>query len=277
MNFERTGHAPPLAELQDRFAAALLDPVLGGDLAQVCQGPAAVIERRFDLYRGNLRATWEKALAAAYPIVQRYVGEEFFFAMSGQYGAQFPSRGGDLNRFGIDLPSFLEQFPPAAAHPWLPDLARLEWAVHCSHYAADAEPLQSAAVAALSADALDGWAVRLHPACALVASQWNIAALWLWHQGAEPATWTEEIRRPCTALVWRPRWKVEVRALGEGESVGLARLAAGARLGDALEGAFAADAEADIAALFAGWLRDGLLIGPDPQPGLAPGERPARG
>ncbi len=249
-----------LVDIQGLFAAALVDPARRRDLLTACRGDEWLTALRFDLYRDNLRASWEKALAAAYPVLQRYVGEKVFLAISGLYGGHFPSRSGDLNRFGGNLPSFLEQFPALSDHPWLADLARLEWAVHGSHYAADEGALAAEAAARMGADALDTLAVELHPTCRLIHSPWDIAALWRWHQAPEPGPWTDDIRRPVTALVCRPHWKVTVRALDAGQTAGLAGIASGARLGDALEAAFTAEPEMDVAAVFFGWLQDGLLV-----------------
>jgi len=250
----------PLADIQGLFAGALVDVARRGRLLTACRGDERLVVPRFEPYRNNLRASWEKALSAAYPVLQRYVGVEFFSAMSAVYGLEYPSRSGDLNRFGPDLPSFVERFAPLAEHPWLPDLARLEWAVHASHYAADAGRLAADAVAQLSKGMLDTLPVDLHPTCRLVRSNWDIAALWLWHQTSERASCIDEIHRPVTALVFRPLWKVAVRSLGAGEATGLARIAAGAGLGDALEAAYTAESGIDVAAVFSAWLRDGLLI-----------------
>ncbi len=249
-----------LADLQDLFAVALDDPAQRGEVLAQCRGDEPLLSRRFDLYRNNLRASWEKALAAAYPVVRAYVGAEFFLAMSGLYGSESPSRSGDLNRFGTDLPFFLEGFSPLSAHPWLADLARLEWALHRSHCAADAQALAAQAVAAMSEDSLDLLPVTLHPACALIHSPWDVAALWRWHQTPELGPWTDDIQRPVTALVFRPRWKVGVRALDAGETAGLACVAKGATLGDALQAAFTAEPTMDVAVVFSAWLQDGLLV-----------------
>jgi hypothetical protein len=267
---EPTEVAQPLADLQRLFAAALNEPTRRAGLLALCRGDAAILSRRFELYRDHLRASWEKALAAAYPVVQRYVGEAFFLEMSGLYGVQCPSHSGDLNRFGAELPLFLERFAPLSDHPWLPDLARLEWAVHASHFAADAAALAAHAVARMSEDALDRWDVALHPTCALIRSPWDVGALWRWHQVPEPGPWCDDVQRPAATLVCRPRWKVGVRALHAGEAAGLACVAAGARLGDALHAACTAEPEMDVAAVFAGWLRDGLLVEPVPAPAGAP-------
>ena len=249
-----------LAELQGLFAAALNDPAQRAGLLAACRGDRALASRRFEHYRDNLRGSWEKALAASYPVLRRYVGDEFFLAMSGLYGDQHPSVSGDLNCFGAALPTFLERFAELSDHPWLPDLARLEWAVHRSHYAADSGALAANAVASMSEDALEGLHVALHPTCALIRSAWDVAALWRWHQAPETQPWTDDLHRPVTALVHRPQWKVGVRALDSGEAAGLGRIAGIAALGDVLEAAVAAEPQLDVATVFAGWLRDGLLV-----------------
>ena len=260
MPHERIAAARPLADIQGLFVGALENPARRDDVLAHFRGDPRLRGRRFDLYRNNLRGSWEKSLAAAYPVLQRYVGQEFFLAMSALYGQQFPSTSGDLNRFGGRLPFFLEGFPALSEHPWLPDLARLEWAVHRSHYAADGAPLAAGAVAAMSEGTLDQLAVALHPTCSLIPSAWDVAALWRWHQSPEQGPWTDDLQRPCTALVYRPRWKVLVRALDAGQAAGLAGVAAGARLGDALLAACTAEPALDVAAVFSGWLRDGLLV-----------------
>ena len=257
------GVSATLADVQGLFAAALNDPAQRAGLVAACRGEGPLASRRFDNYRTNLRASWEKALAAAHPVLQRYVGAEFFSAMSGLYGSQFPSRSGDLNQFGAELPQFLAQFAPLSDHPWLVDLARLEWAVHISHSAADGAALAADAVARMSEQALDELPVQLHPSCALIDSRWDVAALWQWHQTQDQGPWTQELWRPVTALVFRPLWKVGVRSLQAGEAAGLGRLAFGARLGDALDAACTAEPTMDVARVFAGWLRDGLLRSPE--------------
>ena len=80
-----------LREAQTQFAAAVLD---GSDPV-------------YAVYRNNVRTCLGRALADAYPVVERLVGEEFFRHTAYRYIAQHPSRSGDLNAFGwlLTLPN----------------------------------------------------------------------------------------------------------------------------------------------------------------------------
>ncbi len=51
-----------------------------------------------------------------------------------------------LNVYGGEFGDFLAGFAPAQSLPYLPDVARLEWAVSCAANAPDATPLDPAAL-----------------------------------------------------------------------------------------------------------------------------------
>ena len=246
--------------IQQKFAAALWEPAESAALMPSLRGNTAVNARRFDGYRGNLVATWCKALAATCPVLRRQVGASFFDALCRDYGRAHPSRGGDLNQFGSLLPEFLDGFAPVRPYPWLPDLARLEWCVHRAHYARDVQAIDAAFIEKLSPSDFDGLQLGLHPAVATLHSEWNVADVWLWHQEEAPGEWKLELHRSATALVSRPVWKVQVRAVEAAEAAAIDAMARGESLGVALERAFAADPAVDVAQLFGRWLVDRMLV-----------------
>ena len=65
------------------------------------------------------------------------MGDEFFDGLAHTYGKSYPSDNGDLNLFGAHFAQFLQDFEHVADYPYFPDMARLEWALHRAHYAAD--------------------------------------------------------------------------------------------------------------------------------------------
>jgi uncharacterized protein (UPF0276 family) len=253
--WERDGDAAALAALQDRFAASLYSASADAGLVPDLKGASA---GRLGLYRGNLAAAWDKALSAAYPVLRQLVGEEFFTALAREYGRAHPSEDGDLNRFGGHLAAFLGGFAPVANYPYFPDMARLEWALHRAHYAPSAQAMDAPALAAAGEDA-DRAQVRLHPACTLLASEWNVAALWLAHQPGTQSGFPERLDLPCWMAVARPHWKAAVLPLDRAGHAALAVLRDGGTLGAALDAALALDAQCDIAAAFRLWLEWGLL------------------
>ncbi|MDB5962404.1 MAG: hypothetical protein JWP59_3698 [Massilia sp.] len=245
--------ASDLAASQQRFAAAMLDPALidldafaGGDIA-----------KRLAMYRGHLTGTWHATLAAAFPVLRQLVGEEFFEAMSRAFGIAHPPVDADLHVFGADLPGFLEKFEHAADYPYLADMARLEWALHRAHFAADADIVSAADLAALTPAQFDSARFTVHPALSLLASPWAVVSLWHAHHGAG---FPPSMAAPEQCVVVRPQWRAQVAPLDKARFAALRALAAGQTVGDALDAAFALDAQFDIGAALAQWLALGILV-----------------
>lgn len=244
-----------LAAGQQAFATALLDTA-----ATLPSFAGAAVPQRFSLYRGNLSATWRRTLGQAYPVVLALVGEQFFGGLARAYGRQYPSDSADLNEFGERFADFLSSFPPAAELPYLPDMARLEWAVHLAHYAADAQSLTPEALAALHPDQLEARRFSLHPACALLASNWQVAALWQAHQEGEgQGMFPHEMQVASCALVCRVRWKAQVLVVDAAAHAALLVLQQGQTFGAALDAAFERDPAFDLAAHLRQWLAHAVL------------------
>ncbi|MFM7202028.1 MAG: DUF692 family multinuclear iron-containing protein [Myxococcota bacterium] len=166
------------AHRQASFAQALLETGTPEGL----RAPDVQLAERFGRYRSQLVSTWVKGLEAAYPVLKRLVGEDFFTGLGAAYGRAFPSSDPDLNAWGQHFATFLEKFEPVQAWPYFPAMARLEWALHRAYFAAELEPLSPAAFVALEPSALEAMHFCLLPTCALVSSAFSVGALWRAHQ-----------------------------------------------------------------------------------------------
>jgi hypothetical protein len=226
---------PSLLEAQHAFAAALLGA-----------SPAPL---SMSVYRANVSGNREAALAGAYPIVRRIVGDEFFAGMARAYARAHPSASGDLNEYGERLAAFVADWPHTRDLPYLPDVARMEWLAHRAYFAADA--------AAFDFSRPTG--VRLAPGCALLESAWPLAAIWTAHQaGGDPSS--VDLRAGAQRiLVHRAGWRAEVCPLSAGDHVFLARLRDGAALGAALEAAAKADDAFLPGVALAAWVQAGVI------------------
>ncbi len=254
-----------LDALQLTFGAALFDSAHDAALAPLLKGDP----RRVGIYRGNLHAHWTLALASAYPVLRQLVGDEFFDALARVYGRAHPAVDPDLNRFGAALPDFLAAFAPAAEHPYLPDVARLEWCVHEAWFAAgvatsgvatsgaDSPPVT---LAGLAPAAFEAARAVLHPSLRLHASPWATVALWRAHQAGGP-DFPDELRVQTHALVLRPRVDVVVETVDAAEHAALVCLARGETFGAALDAAFDVDGDFDVAARLRRWLEGGIVVG----------------
>jgi hypothetical protein len=109
---------------------------------------------------------------------------------------------------------------------------------------------------------LDAARFTLHPSVALLHSRWAVADIWHAHQPDGPAL-PGRVDEPCSALVVRRGWRVEVVELGAPEAAALAQLAAGASFGEAIDAALAAtrleEGAPDIGAWLQGWFRLGVV------------------
>lgn len=250
---------PALAGSQQAFADALGDPGAIGALAAQLQGDKAA--ERLALYRGNLHASWRRALAHAYPVVLALVGEEFFGGLARAYGRHSPSDSPDLNRFGAHFAAFLEGFAPAAQLPYLPDMARLEWALHCAWLAPDAAGLAAGALAALTPEQLEARHLRLHPACSLLDSPWQVPALWRAHQEPDVSRrhFPPALERRSYCLASRTGWQVQLLELDAASHAALLVLQRGDCLGAALDAAFALDEDFALGHYLQQWLAHGVL------------------
>lgn len=245
--------------LQQALGAALFDAGRDAGLAPWLRGDAA----RLGIYRGNLHAHWRRALQSSHPVLRQLVGDAFFDALAVRYGRARPSQDPDLNRFGAGLADFLEGFAPAADLPYLPDMARLEWRVHESFYAPDAAgglAHPATLLAGMDPQAFEAGRAILHPSLRLHASNWAIVPLWQAHQPDGPA-FPEAMAAGSHALAWRPRFEVQVEAIGAAEHAALSILAAGGTFGAALDAAFALDQDFDVAAHLGRWLGQGGAAG----------------
>ena len=258
----------PLERVQADFAAALADPGAGAALLPALVADDGRVLDRLALYRGNVSAAWEKALANAYPVVRALVGDEFFGGLARAYGRAHPSVSGDLNRFGARFGEFADAFEHTRSLPYLGDVAALEWRVHVAHYAADPVALTRERIGALPPDELLMARFALHPACAWLRSGFPVASIWLAHQPQATAGLPDSLDRSELALVVRPRWRVEVLASSAGELAALARLGEGADLEEAITAGLQAEPGFAFPKALVRWLDCSVLV--EPSSAVAP-------
>lgn len=217
---------------QSDFTAALLDPERPAPkgLSDPEGRPAA---KRFDVYRNNVAVSLSEALATAFPVIAKLVGEANFKMLAGIFLRQHPPTNAVLMFYGEEMPAFLEGFEPARALPYLPDVARLELALRRSYHAADQAAIAPEVLESLAPDALMAATLELAPATRLIRSPWPVASIWLRNMADGPKP---EIR-PEDALITRPEFDPVVSALPQGGGAFVAALMAGQSFGTAFESA----------------------------------------
>lgn len=193
--------------------------------------------RRFAIYRNNVAVSLGEALATRFPVIRRLVGEAFFAALARVYAETEPPCSPVLAEWGEGFAGFLAGFPPVAGLPYLPDVARIEFARGQAFHAADAAPVDPRALAAADPARVR---LRLHPSLRMLRLAHPAVSIWARNQpdgaGRPIATGPE------VALILRDAgYDVPVWSLGAGDAALIEAMLAGVPLAEAA--AMAATAE----------------------------------
>lgn len=255
-----------LAEQQQALLQALWTRPGQTAAAPLAALVAAPWQRGLAAYRTNAAALAERALLATYPVVAALISADSFAPMARQFWFEHPPERGDLACWGEALPGFLAVEPQLADVPYLADVARLEWALHRSADAPDANPFEPASFALLGEMAPDQLTLRLPPGTALLRSGWPVVSLVKAHLQDEPAFDTVagriQARQRETALVWRQGLRPHLGACTDAEAALIEALLAGQSLLAALEAVDAVDAAAtEVPFDFSDWLNAAVTQG----------------
>lgn len=144
---------PSLLEVQHHFARGMLT---GSDAAVegwIAEDDIAAAER-IGIYRNTFLGVLVNAMRLTYPVTERLVGAEFFEGAARFFLSDNPPHSACLNDYGAGFDAFLAQLPEAAGLSYLPDVARLEWAVSQAAVAEDSAVLDPAALMQFLAEEL---------------------------------------------------------------------------------------------------------------------------
>lgn len=219
---------------------------LRGSAPRLPLGPSKIAaEQTWAIYRRNYLEGHIAALADTYGTVLKLVGADYFSQLARRYAAQAESRSGDLNDYGAGFADFLAELLPTApggdALPYLPDLARFDWAwfevLRAPHRPVDwlFELLGLPAARWPQAKALAAG----HCLC----SAYPIYRIWRLTEGDEAAV---ELNSGGEALLIARPGPVRVSLLNAAEAAFVSRWFSGDSLETALEAALVADGDFDL-------------------------------
>lgn len=224
---------PSLADVQERVRDTILgadSAALKGVIADDRLGSAA----RLNVYRNNTTILLGDALGATFPIVRALVGEDFFANMTRAFVRTHPPQSPCLHEYGDGFATFIEQFPGARALAYLPDVARLEWAINAGLYAKNAAPLDPGHMAEVEGADYGRLTFTPHPALRVVTSDHPVHAIWAMHQPGAPTDAHIDLNAGGEAvLVTRPGEDVQIAKLTRPEAAFIQALAHGETLGEA--------------------------------------------
>lgn len=188
----------------------------------------------FAVHRNTVVHGLIEALGDLYPAVRRIAGADVFAGLARAFIRRQPPEHGVLLRYGTGFADFIERDASMPKLPFLADLARLELAWHEAYHAADAPPLEAAALQGLAAERLPALRLALHPSGRLLRSRFPVDRIWAAHQpGADVSE--AAAAGGANLLVIRPFQTVEIRSFAPPDYAFVEALSRGRTLVDAYE------------------------------------------
>lgn len=249
---------PRLPELQAAFA----DGIFGENpdvIATIAPGRFAP-DQHLQIYQNNVFESLTSALKAIYPVIERLVGEGFFRFAADHYIRQHPPRSGNLHDFGMHYAAFLAGFAPAAGLPYLPDVARLEWAWHEAFHAEDATPFDARRLAEVPVELQGNLRFVLNPSARFIDSVYPILSIWKANQDQAPEEIIDLTQGGAPLMVIRRSLRVEIETLTPGCHALLRALEQDAYLEVACDAALAVESNFDLAAALQHGIQGGVLV-----------------
>jgi hypothetical protein len=253
------------ADRQADFARAILDPYRPAPAGLI--GPdGRPSAKRFAVYRNNVVVGLIETLKAAYPVVHRLVGEEFFAAMARLYVMAEPPASPIMLDYGAGFPAFIARFEPASVLPYLEDVARLDRAWVEAYHAAEAAPLPPSVLGQVPPDDVPALRFTLHPSVRIIRSGFPIVGIWQANIDGNDLRSVDLGEGGDDALIVRPEAEVEVRRLPAGAAAFIEALQAGAPIVDAVMEGLSISTRFDLADALRGMIEANIIVGYDMQP-----------
>jgi hypothetical protein len=223
------------------------------------------VATRLGIYAGAYGSRLAEALENNFPALAQLLGATDFQGLAADYVRMHDSPFFSIRYYGDQLPGFLAAHEDYVAAPVLAELAAWEWAMTSVFDAADAAPLEHAALARVSPQQWAQLRFSFHPSLQRRALCWNVPQLWQALTAGSERPPVTLAAAPVQWLLWRRELTTCYRSLADAEAAVLDGALNGWPFGELCEllceqlGERAAPAQA--AALLRGWVDSGLVVG----------------
>lgn len=214
---------------------------------------------RVAVYRNHFLISLADALATAFPVVRRLVGEAYFGAVARRFVQDMPPRSPCVSEYGGGFPDFLACLPEAGGLPFMADVARLEWALIAAAEADDVAAVPPTRFAAVDPAQLAGARLTVHPSVVLLASEFPIDLIWQANQRCGPPPVVDLAAGAARLMVHRCNGEVGWTALPGPDFDFISALVDGCSIEEAMQ--CAADSDRfELAAVLTLLLQSGLIV-----------------
>lgn len=166
-----------LRKLQEGFARSVIEGVDKNYASSICDVGISGA-RRLGIYRNGVAIGYRDALGGVFEVVKKLVGDDFFAHVAESYVRVHPSTSGNVHDFGESFPEHLETFLGLETLPYLPDVARLEWAYHAAFHSPMGTMLNINKLAQVADSDYEQLTLFMSPTCYLLQSNFPVLRIW---------------------------------------------------------------------------------------------------
>lgn len=205
--------------------------------------------RGMAIYRNNLLATAQQALAISFPTVLTLIGEGLFNYASRELLISSPPKHGDWALWGDDFPSLLTNLAQLSDYPFVADIAQVDRLRQQSMRAKNSV-IDQASLQLLATHDIDEIYIELTTSQFRLSSNYPVIEFWLSHQQRVVSDSAEELNQRFIqqsldklvqgdfsqkVLIYRPYYNAEIRELSANEYAWLTLIKQGVSIGKALD------------------------------------------
>lgn len=178
----------PLAVRQQALMSVIFDFSSPADVDEA-------VLRGLKVYQNNLLLTAARSLSISYPVLEALVGQQMMVALAKRTLHLNRPQSGDWAEWGSELSNVLNCADDLMRqHPYLADMARLEWTIHGMRRRPPTHPKLSTVFLLEESDP-ESIAIKLSPSISLFESEFPVHGIWRAHrsqqqQGFDQAVFT---------------------------------------------------------------------------------------
>lgn len=251
-----------LLELQNIFQSHLLNPQL--EFKSFIHGTQKIsAETRLSIYENAYRARLVDALAASYPILNKYLGDQQFYEMAELYLKTYPSTYRTIRWFGDQLDYFLYHTEPYINMPHLAELAQFEWTLTLVFDALDCPVLDLSDVLAITPESWPNMRFYAHSSLCRLNLKWNVVQIWqALHDNQDPPELLQ-YQESTRWILWRKELTHQFCSIPEDEAWAIDAILQGVSFSEICDGLCLwvneENAGLHAASLLKGWIHAGVL------------------
>lgn len=239
-----------LSQLQSSFTQHMFDLYErienpDEDFADMFAPSKVPLTEQLSIYRTHVVNTLSGVVEETFPMVNALVGEEFLHTMAMHFVMKNPPSEACLNHYGSDFSAFIATYEAAVKLPYLPDCARLDWAMNKAYYALKTMPLTTDDLSTIDPKRYEDVMFSISPNIQLVESDYPLHQIYEFC--AEQSGKDLSIDGMADYLmVARINHKSQIIKLSAAEHALLMQIQSGYSLGQGIEKSFAIDPQFDF-------------------------------